>query len=56
MATGKAEILSWTYVETAPGTDITQYITLWTVGAEELRHGHQVCTGRHEGRAVRQHQ
>src|SRR5262245_41265479 len=28
MATGKAEILSWTYVETAPGTDITQYITL----------------------------
>jgi NitT/TauT family transport system substrate-binding protein len=28
MATGKAEILSWTYVETAPGTDITQYIAL----------------------------
>jgi NitT/TauT family transport system substrate-binding protein len=28
MATDKAEIVSWTYVETAPGTDITQYITL----------------------------
>jgi NitT/TauT family transport system substrate-binding protein len=28
MATGKAEIMSWTYVETAPGTDITQYIAL----------------------------
>jgi NitT/TauT family transport system substrate-binding protein len=28
LATDKAEILSWTYVETAPGTDITQYITL----------------------------
>jgi NitT/TauT family transport system substrate-binding protein len=28
MATDKAEIMSWTYVETAPGTDITQYITL----------------------------
>ncbi len=28
MATGKAQILSWTYVETAPGTDITQYIAL----------------------------
>ena len=30
MATDKAEIVSWTYVETAPGTDITQYITLAT--------------------------
>ena len=28
MATGKAEIMSWTYVETAPGSDITQYIAL----------------------------
>jgi NitT/TauT family transport system substrate-binding protein len=28
MATGKAEILSWTYVETAPNTDVTQYIAL----------------------------
>jgi NitT/TauT family transport system substrate-binding protein len=28
MATDKAEILSWTYVETAPGSDITQYIAL----------------------------
>ena len=28
MATGRAEILSWTYVETAPGSDITQYIAL----------------------------
>jgi NitT/TauT family transport system substrate-binding protein len=28
MATGKAEIVSWTYVETAPNTDITQYIAL----------------------------
>src|SRR5262245_5965417 len=28
MASGKAEILSWTYVETAPGSDITQYIAL----------------------------
>ena len=26
MATGKAEIVSWTYVETAPNSDITQYI------------------------------
>jgi NitT/TauT family transport system substrate-binding protein len=28
MATGKAEILSWTYVETAPKTDVTQYVAL----------------------------
>ena len=28
MATGKTEIVSWTYVETAPNTDITQYIAL----------------------------
>ena len=28
MATGKAEIESWTYVESAPGTDITQYLAL----------------------------
>jgi NitT/TauT family transport system substrate-binding protein len=28
MATGKAEIISWTYVETAPQTDITQYLAL----------------------------
>ena len=28
MATEKAEIVSWTYVETAPNTDITQYIAL----------------------------
>ena len=28
MATGKAEIVAWTYVETAPNTDITQYIAL----------------------------
>jgi NitT/TauT family transport system substrate-binding protein len=28
MASGKAEIVSWTYVETAPNTDITQYIAL----------------------------
>jgi NitT/TauT family transport system substrate-binding protein len=28
MATGNAEIVGWPYVETAPGTDITQYIAL----------------------------
>jgi len=28
MATGKAEIVSWTYVESAPNTDITQYLAL----------------------------
>jgi NitT/TauT family transport system substrate-binding protein len=28
LATGKAEVLSWPYPETAPGTDITQYIAL----------------------------
>jgi NitT/TauT family transport system substrate-binding protein len=28
MATGKAEIISWPYVETAPKTDITQYLAL----------------------------
>ena len=28
MATGKAEIISWTYVETAPKSDITQYLAL----------------------------
>jgi NitT/TauT family transport system substrate-binding protein len=28
MATDKAEIVSWTYVETAPNSDITQYIAL----------------------------
>ena len=28
MATGQAEIVSWPYVETAPNTDITQYIAL----------------------------
>ena len=28
MATGNAEIVAWTYVETAPNTDITQYIAL----------------------------
>ena len=28
MATDKAEIESWTYVETAPNSDITQYIAL----------------------------
>jgi NitT/TauT family transport system substrate-binding protein len=28
MATGKAEIVSWPYVETAPGSDITQYLAL----------------------------
>ena len=28
MATGKAEIMSWTYVETAPNSEITQYIAL----------------------------
>jgi NitT/TauT family transport system substrate-binding protein len=28
MATGKTEIISWPYVETAPNTDITQYIAL----------------------------
>ncbi len=28
MATAKAEIMSWTYVETAPKSDITQYIAL----------------------------
>ncbi|MFL6799916.1 MAG: ABC transporter substrate-binding protein [Xanthobacteraceae bacterium] len=28
METGKTEIVSWTYVETAPNTDITQYIAL----------------------------
>ena len=28
MATDKTEILSWTYVETAPNSDITQYIAL----------------------------
>jgi NitT/TauT family transport system substrate-binding protein len=32
MATGNAEIIGWPYVETAPNTDITQYIALtsWT--------------------------
>jgi NitT/TauT family transport system substrate-binding protein len=28
MATGKAEIVSWPYIETAPNTDITQYLAL----------------------------
>jgi NitT/TauT family transport system substrate-binding protein len=28
MASGKAEIIAWPYVETAPNTDITQYIAL----------------------------
>jgi NitT/TauT family transport system substrate-binding protein len=28
MASGKAEIISWTYVETAPQSDITQYLAL----------------------------
>src|SRR5215470_10708799 len=28
MATGNAEIIGWPYVETAPNTDITQYISL----------------------------
>jgi NitT/TauT family transport system substrate-binding protein len=28
MATGKAEIISWTYVETAPKSDVTQYLAL----------------------------
>jgi NitT/TauT family transport system substrate-binding protein len=28
MATGNAEIIGWPYVETAPNTDITQYIAL----------------------------
>ena len=28
MATGKVDILAWTYVEAAPGTDVSQYITL----------------------------
>lgn len=28
MATGRAEILSWTYVEAAPNADVTQYIAL----------------------------
>ena len=28
MATGKAEIVSWPYVEAAPNTDITQYLAL----------------------------
>jgi NitT/TauT family transport system substrate-binding protein len=28
MATGNAEIVSWTYVETAPNSDITQYVAL----------------------------
>jgi NitT/TauT family transport system substrate-binding protein len=28
MATGNVEIVSWTYVETAPNSDITQYIAL----------------------------
>jgi NitT/TauT family transport system substrate-binding protein len=28
METGKAEIVAWTYVETAPNSDITQYIAL----------------------------
>jgi NitT/TauT family transport system substrate-binding protein len=37
IATGNVEILSWTYVETAPDTDITQYIALapW----ESAHHG-----------------
>jgi NitT/TauT family transport system substrate-binding protein len=30
MATGNAEIIGWPYVETAPNTDITQYIALTT--------------------------
>jgi NitT/TauT family transport system substrate-binding protein len=28
MSTGKAEIISWPYIESAPGTDITQYLAL----------------------------
>jgi len=28
MATGKAEIISWPYIETAPNTDITQFLAL----------------------------
>src|SRR5262249_19608697 len=28
MATGKAKLMSWIYVETAPNTDISQYIAL----------------------------
>jgi len=28
MATGKAEIISWPYIETAPNSDITQYLAL----------------------------
>jgi NitT/TauT family transport system substrate-binding protein len=28
METGKAEIVSWPYIESAPGTDITQYLAL----------------------------
>jgi NitT/TauT family transport system substrate-binding protein len=28
MATGKAEIVSWPYIETAPNSDITQYLAL----------------------------
>jgi NitT/TauT family transport system substrate-binding protein len=28
MATGKAEIVAWPYVESAPGTDITQFLAL----------------------------
>ncbi len=28
VATGKAEILGWSYVESAPGTDVSQYVAL----------------------------
>jgi len=37
MATDKAQIMSWTYVETAPGTDITQYLALgpWVVRSRD---------------------
>jgi NitT/TauT family transport system substrate-binding protein len=38
LATGKVKILSWPYVETAPNTDITQYIALtsWVEKNHEL--------------------
>jgi NitT/TauT family transport system substrate-binding protein len=49
MATDKAQIMSWTYVETAPGTDITQYIALgpWVAKSRDtaLKFAHAVMKG-----------
>ena len=53
MATGNAEIVGWPYVETAPNTDITQYIALTPWVAKEPRHRRKVRARGDQGRAVR---